>query len=97
MEGLRAIQPLGQAKHELAMSVRQVQAELCDELIRGSKLGEHKAANSELSKREHSNPELGDADNAAADLSNGDDAARDNGCSVRPKLERDVNKGKPGY
>jgi hypothetical protein len=50
-----------------------------------------------LSKCEHPNPELGDADNAAAELSNGDYAARDNGCSVRPKLERDVNKGQPSY
>jgi hypothetical protein len=70
---------------------------LRDKRIGQRKLSKRKASDSKLGDAKHADPKLRNADNTTAKLTNGDYAARHNGCSIRPELERDMQKRQPSH
>src|SRR5882724_507455 len=60
--------------------------------LRNQRIGECKLSERKSSDAKYTKPKLCNADNAAGELTNGNYPACHNGCSIRPELERNMQK-----
>src|SRR5947209_18012458 len=74
------------------MALCQIHTHLRNQRIGECKLSERKSSDGKLSDAKYTKPKLRNADNAAGELTNGDYPACHNGCSIRPELERNMQK-----